>query len=99
MSIKALSEYTRYSKYSRYLPEKQRRETWSEQVNRVFDMHKEKLEDKYEHCSSVVNQSYVIMQNFIIALQVMQIVLKSSRNLSSCCSVVVVLACLYSTTT
>lgn len=44
MSVKALQEYTRYSKYSRYVPEKKRRETWEEQVNRVFEMHSKKFE-------------------------------------------------------
>ena len=39
MSIKALSDYTIYAKYARYLPEKKRRESWDEMVNRVFDMH------------------------------------------------------------
>jgi len=46
MSIKALQEYTRFSKYAKYLPEKQRRETWPEQVKRVFDMH----EQKFSYC-------------------------------------------------
>jgi ribonucleoside-diphosphate reductase alpha chain len=48
MSIKALSEYTRYAKYSRYSKEKKRRETWDEQVNRVFDMHEKHLGDRLE---------------------------------------------------
>ena len=39
MSIKALQEYTRFSKYARYLTEIKRRETWREQVDRVIDMH------------------------------------------------------------
>jgi len=39
MSLKALSDYTTYAKYAKYLPEKQRRETWDEMVERVFDMH------------------------------------------------------------
>jgi ribonucleoside-diphosphate reductase alpha chain len=39
MSVKALSDYTIYAKYARYLPEKKRRESWDEMVNRVFDMH------------------------------------------------------------
>ena len=39
MSLKALSDYTVYSKYAKYLPEKQRRETWDEMVDRVFSMH------------------------------------------------------------
>ena len=43
MSIKALSDYTIYAKYARYLKDKQRRETWEEQVNRVFDMHERKF--------------------------------------------------------
>lgn len=42
MSIKELQEYTRFSKYARYLPDQQRRETWNEQVSRVMTMHREK---------------------------------------------------------
>lgn len=48
MSIKALQEYTRIAKYARYNPKHQRRETWKEQVDRVFDMHITHLGDKYE---------------------------------------------------
>jgi ribonucleoside-triphosphate reductase len=43
MSIKALQEYTRFSKYAKYNPEAGRREFWDEQVERVFKMHREKL--------------------------------------------------------
>lgn len=39
MSVKALQDYTFVSKYARYSPEKQRRETWGEAVDRVRDMH------------------------------------------------------------
>lgn len=39
MSVKALMEYTRYAKYAKFLPEKNRRETWEEQVHRIFNMH------------------------------------------------------------
>ena len=46
MSIKALSDYTFYSRYSQYLPELSRRETWGEAVSRVFDMHREYYKDK-----------------------------------------------------
>jgi len=46
MSIQALQEYTRVSKYARYIPEENRRETWIEQVDRVFDMHEQKFSDK-----------------------------------------------------
>jgi len=48
MSIKALSDYTIYAKYARYLPEKKRRETWQEQVDRVFAMHERKFKDKLD---------------------------------------------------
>jgi len=45
MSLKALSDYTIYAKYARYLPEKARRETWDEQVERVFNMHARKFQN------------------------------------------------------
>jgi ribonucleoside-diphosphate reductase alpha chain len=48
MSIKALQEYTRFSKYAKYIPELKRRETWAEQVKRVLDMHKERYKDKID---------------------------------------------------
>jgi ribonucleoside-diphosphate reductase alpha chain len=55
MSVKALQEYTRFSKYARFLPELKRRETWDEQVTRVFEMHKEKLGDEiYEELSEEI---------------------------------------------
>lgn len=48
MSVKALQDYTQYSKYARHNPEKERRETWYEQVERVAQMHREQLGDKLE---------------------------------------------------
>ena len=45
MSINSLQEYTRIAKYARYLPEVKRRETWKEQVDRVFSMHREYFKD------------------------------------------------------
>mgnify|MGYP003981058339 CR=1 FL=1 len=41
MSINTLQEYTRIAKYAKYLPDENRRETWKEQIGRVFDMHRE----------------------------------------------------------
>ena len=40
MSIQALQDYVFTSKYSRYIPEKYRRETYEEAVDRVIDMHR-----------------------------------------------------------
>jgi ribonucleoside-diphosphate reductase alpha chain len=45
MSIKALSEYTIYAKYARYVPDNKRRESWDEMVTRVFDMHTKRYEN------------------------------------------------------
>ncbi|MFP4638776.1 MAG: hypothetical protein ACLFM6_10095 [Spirochaetaceae bacterium] len=39
VSVSILSEITTYMKYARYLPEKQRRETWEEIVERNMSMH------------------------------------------------------------
>ena len=48
MSIKSMAEYIRISKYSRFLPAKNRRETWQEQIERMMGMHKVHLGDKFE---------------------------------------------------
>lgn len=48
MSINTLQEYTRIAKYAKYLSEEKRRETWAEQVKRVFDMHRKKFKDSPE---------------------------------------------------
>jgi intein/homing endonuclease len=48
MSIKALSDYTFYSRYSQYLPNEKRRETWEEAVERVFKMHRIKYEKQIQ---------------------------------------------------
>ena len=39
ISTKILSDITVYMKYARYLPEKKRRETWKELVERNKQMH------------------------------------------------------------
>lgn len=48
MSIKALSDYTFYSRYARYNKNKKRRETWEEAVGRVFEMHRTKYAKQIE---------------------------------------------------
>ena len=42
MSIKELESYTFVSKYARWIPEKKRRETWKESVDRVKEMEERK---------------------------------------------------------
>ncbi len=46
MSKKSLQDYVFTSKYSRYLPELQRRETFDEAVDRVIDMHRRHFASK-----------------------------------------------------
>ena len=46
MSIEALQDYVFTSKYSRYVPEKHRRETYEEAVDRVIDMHRRHFQEK-----------------------------------------------------
>jgi len=45
MSIKSLMDYSFVSKYARWLPEKKRRETWKESVDRVMNMMYEQYPD------------------------------------------------------
>lgn len=49
MSIKALQDYTIYAKYAKYNNELKRRETWDEQVDRVFSMHERKFQPYMEN--------------------------------------------------
>lgn len=49
MSIKALQDYTYYSKYARYNKEEKRRETWDEATDRVKNMHLRKYPEAKEH--------------------------------------------------
>lgn len=46
MTIQQLQDYVFTSKYSRYMPEQQRRETFSEAATRVVDMHREHFKRK-----------------------------------------------------
>jgi ribonucleoside-diphosphate reductase alpha chain len=39
MSLRELSKYTFTSKYAKYIPDKNRRETWNETIDRVKNMH------------------------------------------------------------
>jgi hypothetical protein len=55
MSVKALQDYTFVSKYARYLPEKKRRETWTEAVERVRDMHLRKYPQIYDEIMWALN--------------------------------------------
>ena len=54
LEAKILSEITTFMKYSKYLPEKQRRENWEELVTRNKDMHLE----KFPNLKSEIEEAY-----------------------------------------
>jgi len=67
MSVQALQDYVFTSKYSRFIPEKQRRETFEEAVDRVIDMHRRHftsksidIEDLLAVCSAAMKRRLVL---------------------------------------
>jgi ribonucleoside-triphosphate reductase len=65
MSIKALQDYIFSTKYARYIPEKKRRETFDESVDRVIAMHAEHykgcpIEDDLEFCRDAMKDKLVL---------------------------------------
>lgn len=92
MSIKALQEYTRYSKYAKPNAEKGRRETWDEQVTRVFDMHREKFgeeligkfADDFSFAEKMVKQKKVLGSQRALQFGGKPILDKNAR-LYNCC--------------
>lgn len=69
MSIKALQEYTRISKYAKYNKEKGRRETWNEQVKRVMDMHREYFKNKEEVLPYIEEAEKSILKKEVLGSQ------------------------------
>lgn len=76
MSIKALSDYTVYAKYARYKKDLKRRETWVEQVGRMFSMHREKYATQIAN-----NPTLKALIDFAEQSQLQKLVLGSQRGL------------------
>ena len=57
MSVKELESYTFVSKYARWIPEKKRRETWKESVDRVKKM----MLDEYPEAKKDIEWAYDMM--------------------------------------
>jgi ribonucleoside-diphosphate reductase alpha chain len=76
MSIKALSNYTFYSRYARYNEKKKRRETWEEAVARVYDMHREKYAEQIK-----ANPELDQLITFAQSMQTKKRVLAAQRSL------------------
>jgi len=69
MSISTLQDYTRIAKYARYLPEEKRRETWKEQVSRVFSMHREKFKEYPEVMPHIDLAESAVLEKDILGSQ------------------------------
>ncbi len=59
ISTKILSEITVYMKYAKFLPNKNRRETWTELVNRNRSMHIK----KYPEVKDAIKQAQITKGN------------------------------------
>lgn len=70
-STKILSDITVYMKYAKYLPEKQRRETWEELVERNKQMHIKKFPQLKEEIEHVYNE-YVLTKKVLPSMRSMQ---------------------------
>ena len=62
MSVKVLQEYTRFAKYAKFIPALKRRETWDEQVSRVFEMHRKKLGPEL---SEILKEELIFSENMV----------------------------------
>jgi len=66
MSIDTLKDYVFTSKYARYVPEKKRRETFEEAVERVMNMHRKHFNDKGIDVSDLIDRCERGMKSKII---------------------------------
>lgn len=71
VSQKILSDITVYQKYSKYLPEKKRRETWDELVDRNVEMHTKKYPDLKLQIKTVYN-NFVRTKKVLPSMRSMQ---------------------------
>jgi len=70
ISTQILSDITVYMKYARYLPEKERRETWEELVTRNLMMHAKKYPDLREEIKN--NYKFVYDKKVLPSMRSMQ---------------------------
>ena len=70
LSTRILSDITVYMKYARYLPEKQRRETWDELVARNMEMHMRKYPDLKQEIKD--NYQFVYDKKVLPSMRSMQ---------------------------
>ncbi len=72
MSIRELAEYTRIAKYANYKSTLQRREKWSEQIDRVFTMHENyysTLSDNKEFVDALHTAKQMVLRKRVLGSQ------------------------------
>ena len=76
MTENALSEFIFQSKYARFIPEKGRKETFEEAIDRILQMHMKHLQDKYpqaiensDFCNDFIQASESCKQGLIYGSQ------------------------------
>lgn len=71
ISQKILSDIVIHMKYAKYLPEKQRRETWQEIVERNIDMHVKRFPELSEEIRRIYNE-FVLPKKVLPSMRSMQ---------------------------
>ena len=72
LASKILSDITVYMKYSKWIEEEQRKETWDEVVNRNMNMHLKKLQDiGFDESSEQYNKVVDVYDNFVRPFKVL----------------------------
>jgi ribonucleoside-diphosphate reductase alpha chain len=64
-----LAEFTRIARYSQYNPDEKRRETWEEQVERVFKMHKVKYMNHLDNTEFL--EAYTLAKNMMLKKRIL----------------------------
>ena len=62
-------EYIHLSRYSRWLPDKKRRETWKETVNRYFKFFEEHLEENFSY--EIPKKLRMELEEAVLKLEIM----------------------------
>ncbi len=93
MSVRSLQEYVRISKYSKYDKQLKRRESWTEQVERVMNMHREKykeflpeIKDEIDWVEGLFKQKRILGSQRALQFGGTPILIKNERIFNCCFS-------------
>lgn len=70
MSVKSMSEYTRYAKYAQYNGIHKRRDNWVEQIDKMFDMHETKFGSLLDPIREDINfAKKMVLEKYLLGSQ------------------------------